>query len=64
MYLGFVITIFSIAILYQRVISSFARAALFFILTNRWYIRYEEKIMLAKFGPEFEAYRNETRRWI
>lgn len=64
MYLGFVIAILGIAILYQGAIVAFVLAFLFFIVTDRWYIKFEERAMLSKFGEEYQNYCNNTRRWI
>ena len=64
MYLGFVIATFSIAILYLGAISSFVIALLFLFITDRWYIKYEERAMLHKFGTEYENYCRNTRRWL
>jgi protein-S-isoprenylcysteine O-methyltransferase Ste14 len=64
MYLGFVIAIIGIALLYQGAISSFVLALLFFVIVDRWYIKFEESAMLNKFGKEYEMYCQNTRRWI
>jgi len=64
MYLGFIIAIIGIAVLYQGAISSFIFAIAFFIIVDRWYIKYEERAMLIKFGKEYEIYCSNTRRWI
>ena len=64
MYLGFVIAVFGMAILYQGAMIAFAVAFLFFVVTDRWYIKFEERVMLDKFGEEYQSYCNQTRRWI
>lgn len=64
MYLGFVIATFGIAILYQGSVLVFIIAFLFLVVTDRWYIRFEERAMLDKFGAEYEDYCQRTRRWI
>jgi protein-S-isoprenylcysteine O-methyltransferase Ste14 len=64
MYLGFVIALLGFAFLYQGSISSFLAVLLFIAVTDRWYIQYEERIMLSTFGAEYAAYCNNTRRWI
>ncbi|OGV02154.1 MAG: hypothetical protein A2330_03470 [Ignavibacteria bacterium RIFOXYB2_FULL_36_7] len=64
MYLGFVIAILGIAILYQGAISSFIFVLLFFVIADGWYIRFEENAMLNKFGEEYKLYCQNTRRWI
>jgi protein-S-isoprenylcysteine O-methyltransferase Ste14 len=37
---------------------------LFVVVTDRWYIRGEEKMLAKKFGPRFEEYKAKTRRWV
>jgi len=64
MYLGFAVAIIGIAVLYQGAISSFILAIIFLIVTDRWYIKFEERAMLNKFGKEYESYCQNTRRWI
>jgi protein-S-isoprenylcysteine O-methyltransferase Ste14 len=64
MYLGFAIAIIGLAILYQGALSSFIVALLFIIITDRWYIKFEEKAMTSMFGKEYEDYCKNTRRWI
>lgn len=64
MYLGFLIALIGSAILYQGSISSFIVAFLFLIITDRWFIRYEEQEMIRKFGEEYQVYCNNVRRWI
>ena len=36
----------------------------FLLVADRWYIRFEEAMLQAKFGPAFVAYCSRTRRWI
>lgn len=64
MYLGFVIALFGIAMLSQGAIVSFAMVFLFLLITDRWYIRYEEQAMLRTFGKQYEEYCCNARRWI
>jgi protein-S-isoprenylcysteine O-methyltransferase Ste14 len=64
MYLGFAIAMIGIAILYQGAISSFLLAVVFFVIVDRWYIKFEERAMLNKFGKEYKLYCQNTRRWI
>ncbi|WP_275557288.1 isoprenylcysteine carboxylmethyltransferase family protein [Pseudoalteromonas sp. J010] len=64
MYLGFTIAIFGFAILLGGSLSSLLLTAAFFLITDRWYIPYEERMMHAKFGREYEAYCRKVRRWI
>ncbi|KKJ78118.1 membrane protein [Kiloniella litopenaei] len=64
MYLGFVTALLGFALLLGGAYSSFALAVLFLVITDRWYITFEEKIMRKKFGPAYEAYCQKVRRWI
>ena len=64
MYLGFVIALLGVAILFQGSIISFAVVLVFFVVSDRWYIRYEEAEMLKKFGQQYEEYCAHTRRWF
>ena len=43
MYIGFVMALFGIALLYQGSVSSFVIAFLFFIISDQWYVRFEER---------------------
>jgi len=64
MYLGFVISMAGFSLLMGAAVSSFLLAGLFFAITDRWYIAFEEKTMLHKFGLEYEEYCRKVRRWI
>lgn len=64
MYLGFVIAMAGFSLLMGAAVTSFLIAGLFFIITDRWYIVFEEKAMHHKFGLEYEEYCREVRRWI
>lgn len=64
MYLGFVVALMGAAVLYQGALSSFFLVALYWLITDRWYIRYEEAEMLKKFGEEYRDYCKQTPRWI
>jgi len=64
MYLGFVLALLGAAILYQGAITSFLFVALFWVITDRWYIRYEEAEMQRMFGDEYRVYCEQTPRWI
>ncbi len=39
-------------------------ALAFVVLTDLWYIRFEERAMDAKFGVAYRSYRRRGRRWI
>lgn len=64
MYLGMVLGLLGVALLYQGSISSFAIVVVFFLITDLWYIRYEERDMKLVFGDEYKAYCAKTRRWV
>lgn len=63
MHLGFVL-ILAGAWLLLGSLSPLMGVALFVIVTDRWYISFEEKAMKSAFGEDYEAYRRRTRRWI
>ena len=63
MYLGFAAALLGVSVLLGA-LSPFLVVVLFFLLTDRWYITFEERAMLGKFGAAYEAYRRQTRRWI
>jgi protein-S-isoprenylcysteine O-methyltransferase Ste14 len=64
MYLGFVIALLGVALLYQASLLSLFLLIVFSIILDKWYISFEEKMMHQEFGKEYEAYKNLTRRWI
>ncbi|HEY8666142.1 MAG TPA: isoprenylcysteine carboxylmethyltransferase family protein [Tepidisphaeraceae bacterium] len=37
---------------------------IFIVVADRWYIRFEERMLRQKFGPAFEDFCASTRRWI
>lgn len=64
MYLGFVSALLGVSFLMGAAISSFLLVGLFFIVTDRWYIGFEEQEMKSKFGLEYEDYCHNVRRWV
>ena len=62
-YLGFTIALLGIAILLGRA-TTFIPALAFFLITNFWYIPFEEKNMVAIFGQDYLFYKRKIRRWI
>ncbi|MGR6873657.1 methyltransferase family protein [Pseudomonas sp. HK3] len=64
MYLGFVIALLGFSFLMGASISSFVLTGLFFIITDRWYIGFEEQAMTSKFGSEYKEYCYSVRRWL
>ena len=63
MYLGFFLLLLGMAIL-LRAATPFLAVLLFVIVADRWYVAFEEPVMLRKFGKHYEAYMRSTRRWI
>ncbi len=63
MYLGFVLFLVGIAIGLGTA-APFAVVAAFFVITNLWYIPFEERKMEEIFGADYLTYKAHTRRWI
>jgi protein-S-isoprenylcysteine O-methyltransferase Ste14 len=63
MYLGFALVLLGVWLLLGA-LSPLLGVVLFVAITDRWYIPFEERALVEKFGPEFQAYRSKTRRWI
>lgn len=64
MYIGMSIALLGFALLFQGSLLSFAFVLGFVILTDRWYIRFEEERLLEKFGTAYRVYCIGTRRWL
>ena len=63
MYLGFVLILVGAWMLLGSA-SPLMGVAVFFLVSNCYYIPFEEHMLAKKFGKEFEAYTSRTRRWI
>ena len=63
MYLGFVIALLGVALLFGS-LPTFIVVAVYFVITDRWYIQYEEQAMARVFGEEYRQYKKRTRRWL
>lgn len=63
MYLGFTLLLLGIVILQGNLIG-LPWVAAFGIITDRWYIAYEERHLREKFHLAFEEYAGRTRRWL
>jgi protein-S-isoprenylcysteine O-methyltransferase Ste14 len=63
MYLGLLLLLAGVAVLLGSA-TPLLGPALFAIAADRWYIPFEERAMQAKFGADYAAYRQKTRRWI
>ena len=63
MYLGFVLILIGIAFLVGS-LTPYVVVLGFAILMDRMYIVVEERKLAAKFGAEWEEYKQRTRRWL
>ncbi len=63
MYLGFALALIGAFILLGA-ISPTLGVFIFVVAADRWYIPYEEKKMMAKFGEAYQDYKHRVRRWI
>lgn len=63
MYLGFLIALCGTAITLSSA-SPWVFVVCFFVITDRWYIAFEEKMMLQKFGDEYRLYQQQVGRWL
>lgn len=63
MYLGFVLALMGLWWLLGSA-SPGLIVLFFFLVTDRWYIRFEEARMAARFGEEYRRYCDGVRRWL
>jgi protein-S-isoprenylcysteine O-methyltransferase Ste14 len=63
MYLGLALVLLGAWVL-MGVLSPVLGVAIFVVTADRWYIRVEERMFHEKFGPEYDGYRSQVRRWI
>ncbi len=63
MYLGFLIALFGLFVLFGCLSPLFI-VIIFFVITDRWYIEFEEVAMAKVFGDEYAKYKTKTRRWL
>lgn len=63
MYLGFSLVLLGLALV-LRSVPALCTAAGFVLITDRWYIAFEERWLHAKFGDAYKAYASRTRRWL
>ncbi len=63
MYLGTLLALLGLAALLSNLFSLILSAA-FVAYMDRFQIVPEERILAAKFGPDYEAYTSSVRRWI
>lgn len=64
MYLGFAIAMLGFSVLMGAAVSSFLLTVTFVLVTDKWYIAFEEKMMRSKFGQDYDQYCGKVRRWI
>lgn len=62
-YLGFTISLVGVWILTGNLIGIIG-ILIFSLISNFWYIPYEEKIMEKEFGEDYRIYKSKVRRWI
>lgn len=62
-YLGFFISLVGATLVFPSM-GAFIIVSLFFIITNSWYIPFEEKNMEKTFGQSYLQYKKKVRRWI
>ena len=63
MYLAFSMVLLGLALL-LRSIPAVCVAATFVLISDRWYIAFEERWLLEKFGDTYVKYSSRTRRWF
>lgn len=63
MYLGFLVSLAGVYILLGAS-SPILLLLAFLVITNRYYIKFEEKAMTDTFGDDYLKYKASTRRWI
>jgi protein-S-isoprenylcysteine O-methyltransferase Ste14 len=63
MYLGFTCVLAGTALLLDS-LPGLLIAAGFIVITDFWYVRFEEGMMSETFGESYAAYRKNTRRWL
>lgn len=63
MYVGLMLVLLAWAVALASPVS-LAGPVLFIMYINRFQIEPEERVLVAKFGSEFESYRSRVRRWL
>ncbi len=63
MYLGFLLMLLGFWILLGS-LSNLILVIAFFLITNNYYIKFEEKVLHQKFGAAYSEYRKRVRKWI
>jgi protein-S-isoprenylcysteine O-methyltransferase Ste14 len=63
MYLGLALALLGACVL-LGVLSPVLGVVIFVVVADRWYIRFEERMLRKKFGPDFDEYCARVRRWV
>jgi len=63
MYLGFVISAFSVAV-FAGGLGPLVIALIHCVVVDRWYIGFEERRMADRFGDSYDDYKSRVRRWL
>jgi protein-S-isoprenylcysteine O-methyltransferase Ste14 len=63
MYLGFIIGLLGVIIILGNA-QSLIILFFFIIISDQWYVKFEEKMMIIKFEQEYKNYMKTTRRWF
>jgi protein-S-isoprenylcysteine O-methyltransferase Ste14 len=63
MYLGFALVLAGVWLMLGA-LTPIAGLLVFIVVTDHWYIAYEEEKMAETFGQAYQAYRRQVRRWI
>jgi protein-S-isoprenylcysteine O-methyltransferase Ste14 len=63
MYLGFALILLGVWVLFGTFAPLLGVLA-FVLITDRWYIAYEERALAAQFGRRYLDYKFRTRRWL
>lgn len=63
MYLGMLLVLVGIGVWLGNVMSLLLAPA-FVVIMTRWYIVREERLLDARFGEQYRAYRRRVRRWL
>lgn len=63
MYLGFAGALFGLWLALGSASPALIMLA-FWVTCDRWYIRFEERVMRQRFGADYLAYCERTRRWL
>ncbi len=63
MYLGFALALLGAAVLFGS-LSALLLAVVYLPIADRWYIVFEERALLRKFGAAYAEYQRRVRRWL